>query len=461
MLWRRPPIRPVLQMEVAECGAASLAMVLGAHGREIALEEARERCGTSRDGVDAAALVRAAESYGLTVKALRREPETLGDLPLPAILHWSFDHFVVLEKIRGTRFTVLDPAAGRRVVDADEMDRCFTGLAIAMVPGEKFLAWRPSAVGDRRAGGAGAGIVGRDRRRVSLRHPWNSSRFPAVGCGGNFRRPCPWTNRDAVADRYARRCGSCRALLQASLGALREWTVASLKTKIGVVVAARAFHHALFLPLSFFAQRHASEVVSRLRIGSELGATIAGPLARILPNVVTAAAYVAVIALYDWMLGLVVAAVSLLNLVVLNGLSRRLVETNRLQHVLEGTAGGVATAGFAAFDAFRLLGRQDLMARKWLAAEEAALDAEQRLGLVRTLASLGPVAAGLLVVTVVLCVGAWRVMQGDLSVGGLLALQVLAGLCSVPIAALASRLLRTAGSCRRPDAARRSSTASA
>ena len=79
MRWRRPPIRPVLQMEVAECGAASLAMVLSAHGREVALEEARERCGTSRDGVDAAELARAAESYGLVVQALRREP--------PAIRH--------------------------------------------------------------------------------------------------------------------------------------------------------------------------------------------------------------------------------------------------------------------------------------------------------------------------------------------------------------------------------------
>jgi ABC-type bacteriocin/lantibiotic exporter with double-glycine peptidase domain len=125
-------------MEVAECGAACLVMVLGAHGREIVLEEARERCGTSRDGVDAAALARAAVSYGLEVKALRREPETLADLPLPAILHWSFNHFVVLVSVSGRHFTILDPATGRRTVDAAEMGRCFTGLALAMHPGETF-----------------------------------------------------------------------------------------------------------------------------------------------------------------------------------------------------------------------------------------------------------------------------------------------------------------------------------
>ncbi|MDI1264106.1 MAG: cysteine peptidase family C39 domain-containing protein [bacterium] len=379
MPWRRRQTRPVLQMEVAECGAACLVMVLGAWGREVALEEARERCGTSRDGVDAAALARAGEGYGLAVKALRREPETLKDLPLPAVLHWSFNHFVVLEKIRGSRFTILDPATGRRTVGPEEMDRCFTGLALAMLPDEGFQR------GGHRPSVAGALVN-------QVRGSWDAIAIVFL-CGvigvvpGFILSGAVETFADHVLGQNRTQwllgtlaAVAVAAIVQALLGALREWTVASLRTKIGVVVAAQAFHHALFLPLSFFAQRQASEVVSRLRIGSDLGATVAGPLARILPNVATALAYVALIAVYDWVLGVVVAGVSLLNLVVLNALSRRLVETNRLQHVLEGTAAGVATAGFAAFDAFRLLGRQDLMARRWLAAEEAALDAEQRLG---------------------------------------------------------------------------------
>lgn len=436
MLRRRRLIRPLLQMELAECGAACLAMVLAAHGRDIALEEARERCGTSRDGIDAAALARAAESYGLSVKPLRREPETLFDLPLPAILHWSFNHFVVLESVSRTTFTILDPAAGRRVVAADEMGRCFTGLALAMVPGESFVA-----------GGHKASVVGALAARV--RGSWDAVGI-AFLCGlagivpGLVLSGAVATFADHVVGQgrnewlaWVLAAVAAVALLQAALGALRQWTSASLKAKIGVVVAARAFHHTLFLPLSFFAQRHASEVVSRLRIGSELGATIAGPLAQIPVNIVEAIGYLAVVAIYDWLLGLVVAALSLVNLLVLNHLSRRLAEANRLQNVLEAKAGGIATAGFAAFETFRFAGRQDVLGRRWLAAEEAALAAEQRLGLARTLAGLGPAAAGLLLVATVLCVGALRVMQGDLTFGGMLALQVLAGLCAAPIAAIA------------------------
>jgi hypothetical protein len=91
----------VLQMEATECGAACLAMVLAAHGRWITLEEAREQCGTSRDGVNAASLLTAAKNYGMHVKALKREPEQLAELPMPQILHWRFEHFVVLESVRG------------------------------------------------------------------------------------------------------------------------------------------------------------------------------------------------------------------------------------------------------------------------------------------------------------------------------------------------------------------------
>ena len=119
-----------LQMEATECGAACIAMVLAAHGRWITLEEARERCNTSRDGVDAEGLLQAAESYGLTAIAFRREPAELSALPMPQILHWCFNHFVVLEKASADSFTILDPAQGRLTLSAQEFGDCFTGLKI-------------------------------------------------------------------------------------------------------------------------------------------------------------------------------------------------------------------------------------------------------------------------------------------------------------------------------------------
>lgn len=445
--------RTILQMEAAECGAACLAMVLSAHGREIALEDARERCGTSRDGVDAAALARAGESYGLKVKAVRREPEDLAELPLPAILHWNFNHFVVLEAVKGDRFVLLDPAVGRRTVTRAELGKALTGLVLVMVPGESFTTGgrRPMALPALLRQAAGS---------------WDAMAIVFV-CGvvgiipGLVLAGAIQTYSDYVVAQGRRDwlifilvALAATLLVQVALGALREWTVAALKSKIGVVVAARAFEHVLFLPLSFFAQRNAGEVVSRLRIGSEIGGTVAGPLAQMLPNIAVAGGYLAIIWLYDAVLGGIVTAIALANLVVLIRLSERLSEATRLQNVLEGAASGVATAGFMAFDAFRLLGREALFASRWLTAEEAALDAEQRLGRIRAAVNLGPAAAMLLISMCVLGAGAFRVMQGDLALGGLLALQVLAGLVAAPIAAIASHycaLQESAGALMRLD----------
>ncbi|MCC5979089.1 MAG: ATP-binding cassette domain-containing protein [Salinarimonas sp.] len=431
--------RPVLQMEAAECGAACLAMVLDAHGRVVTIEEARAACGTSRDGVDIRALLAAAQTFGLESQPVAREPETLADLPLPAILHWGFDHFVVLESVRGGRFTLLDPRVGRRVLDRTEMGKSFTGVALAFTPGEGFTTGgtRPSVLATlvQHARGSRDGLA-----IVFLCGVLGL--VPAIAFAGAVQVFVDHVIGQArtswiVFVLVALLAG---AATQSALGALQAWTVANLKAKIGVVVATQGFRHALFLPLAFFAQRDAGELVSRLRVGAEIGGTVAGPLARIPPNAVTLAGLIALVALHDVLVGLTLAIVAALVLFVLHALARRMAEANRSQHVLDARAGGIATSGFAAFDAFRLLGREDMFARRWMGAEAQALDAEQRLGKVRALATLGPVATPLLLVIVVLVVGSGRVMAGDATLGSLIALQVLAGLSAAPLGALARDL---------------------
>ena len=129
----------VMQMEALECGAASLTMVMHYYHLWIPLEQARVDCGVSMDGANAKNILAAARSYGMKANAWRVEPEDLlEEGPFPCIVHWGFNHFVVLCGFKGKRAVLNDPARGRVTVEWEEFDREFTGVMLSFEPDEGF-----------------------------------------------------------------------------------------------------------------------------------------------------------------------------------------------------------------------------------------------------------------------------------------------------------------------------------
>jgi ATP-binding cassette, subfamily B, bacterial len=136
MFRRRVP--ELLQTSAVECGAACLAMILGYYGRKTSVAEIREKCGVGRNGLSALRMVQAARSYGLRVRTISLRVNDFRFVPLPAIIHWQFNHYLVVERWSPSFVDVVDPASGRERLTAQEFDAGFTGIVILLEPGSQF-----------------------------------------------------------------------------------------------------------------------------------------------------------------------------------------------------------------------------------------------------------------------------------------------------------------------------------
>jgi ATP-binding cassette subfamily B protein len=138
MARRRVPV--ILQVNALECGAACLAMILGYFGRKTRLSECAAHLHVGRDGVSARILADAARHYGLNVKAFSLDPAAFEHVALPAIVHWRFKHFIVVERWSPAGADIVDPALGRRSLTASEFSAGFSGIALTFEPAS---GWNP------------------------------------------------------------------------------------------------------------------------------------------------------------------------------------------------------------------------------------------------------------------------------------------------------------------------------
>ena len=129
----------IMQLEAVECGAVCLAMILAYYKKWLPIEKVRHDCGVSRDGSNAGNILKAANNYGLSTKAYRLEPQELKDnVAFPCIIHWNFNHFVVLCGFGRGKVLINDPARGRIWVSDREFDEAFTGICLCFAPNESF-----------------------------------------------------------------------------------------------------------------------------------------------------------------------------------------------------------------------------------------------------------------------------------------------------------------------------------
>jgi ATP-binding cassette subfamily B protein RaxB len=269
---RRLPV--VLQTESAECGLSCLAMIATYHGYCVDLSELRRRFSVSLKGMNLAQIVRVAQQLELGTRAVRLDLDELGNLSLPCLVHWGFDHFVVVKSVKGRRVIIHDPACGQRHLGMDEFSRKFTGIALELWPTANFEKKEP-------------------RPRIRL--------FSLMGKISGLRRSLgqililgialqlfalvgpfllQWTIDNVIVSEDRGLLNTlllaflALLLLQVLIGSARTWAMMHMSTLFSVQWRTNVFSHLLRLPSQYFEKRHLGDLVARFGSADQIQQTL-------------------------------------------------------------------------------------------------------------------------------------------------------------------------------------------
>lgn len=432
---RRVRTPTVLQMEAVECGAASLAMILAYHGRWVPLEALRVACGVSRDGSKASNVLKAARSFGLGAKGFKKEPDKLVELPVPSIIHWNFNHYLVFEGISRGRAYLNDPSSGPRTVPRAEFDEAFTGVVMAFECGPEFTrGGRPPGI---------ARFLGRQVARSQAALAFVLLASLALVVPGIV---LPAFTRVFVDDILVEQMSgwlvpmllgmAVTLLLRASFTWLQQNGLRALETKLAVVMSSRLMWHVLRLPSEFFTQRTPGEIANRVQANDRVARLISGELASNALNLVSLLFYAVVMATYDLMLTAFGIGLGLINLVALNAVRRRREQGSRRLLSEQGKLAGATVAAIRSIETLKAAGLEQDTFAHWSGYQAKVLDAQRGLGFDTAILNLFPPAMTALTTAAILGLGGLRVMDGALTVGALVAFQGLMAGFTDPIAKL-------------------------
>jgi NHLM bacteriocin system ABC transporter peptidase/ATP-binding protein len=449
---RRVHTPTVIQMEAVECGAASLAIVLGYYKVYVPLEELRVACGVSRDGSKASNIVKAAKNYKLIARGLRKEPNDLKNLPLPMIVYWNFNHFLVVEGFGKDKVYLNDPASGPRTVTESEFSDSFTGVVLTFEKAEDFApSGKPQAL-----------LPALRKRLVGLE--------PAIGyivlTGLALLLTgfvIPVFSRVFIDDILLAHQNwiqallvgmALTALLRAAWTWLQSYFLLRLETFLAISTSSKFFQHILNLPTEFFAQRYAGDISSRIAINDQVATLLSEQLATTLLNIVLVVFYVILMLQYDPLLTFIGVAIALSNIFALRLVSRRRVDAN--QKLLQERAKLIGTIfnGLQIIETLKATGTESDFFARWAGYQAKAVTAEQELGTLTQILAVVPTLLTAVNTAAILFIGGLRVMDGALTIGMLVAFQSLMASFIDPvneIVALGGTLQEVQGNLNRLD----------
>lgn len=413
----------VMQLEALECGAASLTMILAYYGKWIPLEQVREDCGVSRDGSNAKNILKAARNYGFTAKAYRFEPDRLKEKgKFPMIVHWEFNHFIVLDGFKGNKVYINDPARGTVVMPYEQFDEGYTGICLMFEPTEDFMPeGKPKSIlafAKERLKGAGTAIA-----FVSI------TTFISALTGiilSGFSR----VFLDQLLTGYDADWLYIFIFAISGITAIQivsEWIHAVYSKKIdgkmAIVGNMTYMWRVLRLPMRFFSQRMAGDLQQRQASNAEIAGKLVNTVAPLVLQTGMLVFYLIVMLRYSPFLTLI-GVVSVFGQVFVSRIiSNKRINITRVMMRDAGKLAGATVSGIEMIETIKASGAENGFFEKWSGYQASVNNQKVRFERINSILGVIPSLLAQLANTAVLICGVYLCIQGDFTIGMVMAFQ--------------------------------------
>lgn len=420
-----PKVPVIIQMEAVECGAACLSMILAYYGRFVPLEEMRIECGVSRDGSKASNILKAARKYGLEAKGFRMEPEDLKTkVNFPCIVFWNFNHFIVVKGFKKNKVYINDPASGHKIISYEEFDLGFTGVVLTFKPTPAF-----------KKGGEKSSTLGGLKRRLK----GSELVIIYVVLAGLFLvipgLVIPTFSKIFVDNILVAGMENwfkplligiiVTGLIQGILKWLQQYYLAKFEIKLALESSAKFFLHVLKLPVEFFFQRQIGEIANRVQINDKVARILSQDISTTILNLIMIVFYALLMFQYDVVLTSIGVVTVILNIIVLKFISEKRVTINQRLLQERGKLMGTAMSGLSLIETIKATGSESDFFATWAGYQAKVITAQQEMGKSNQILSTIPTFLSTINNVAILTIGGIRVMQGELSMGMLVAFQAL------------------------------------
>ena len=420
-------------MEALECGAACLDMILAYYGRWVTLEQVRVDCGVSRDGSNAMNILKAGREYGLKCNGYRLEPDELREKGVfPCIIHWEYNHFVVLCGFKGKKVYINDPSRGNIVISSEEFEKSYTGIVLlfdvsdSFQPGGKrksIFAYAAKRLKDARTAVIFTVVMTLLGYVFTIVNPKMSEYFMDNVLQGKM---------DSKATQTFIALLAVLAVVQIAVSWISAVFSLRIDGRLAINGSTSFMWKVLRLPMEFFSQRMSGDILMRQATNESIASSIVNTFAPLCLNTAMMFFYLFVLIRYSVLLTILGVVTVIINVIISKIVSDYRINVTRGMLVNRGKLSTATLSGISMIETIKASGAENGFYENWIGLKAAADEKEVELMRKDIYYAQIPEMLASLANYLILIGGVWLAMSGDFTIGMVTGFQGILGSFMIP-----------------------------